>query len=164
MMASKKIVYIETTVISYLTSRPSRDILIAAHQEVTRQWWEERRSAFRLIASQIVISEAAAGDTIAASRRLELLMPIELVETTMEALELARALIDARAIPANAKDDALHIAVAACSGARYLLTWNCKHIANATMREGIETVCHKAGLLSPNICTPLELMEDAFDD
>jgi predicted nucleic acid-binding protein len=160
---TKPLVYVETTIISYLTSRRNRDLIVAAHQEVTREWWERRRSAFRLVASQLVLAEAAAGDPAAARGRLELLESIELVEATPEALELARSLVANGAIPAAAPEDALHVAIAATNGADYLLTWNCKHIANATIRSRIEVECQRAGLLPPVLCTPLELLEEPND-
>ncbi len=163
MPRTKPLVYIETTVISYLTARANRDIVVAAHQEVTHEWWEQRRNAFRLVASQLVLAEAAAGDPEAAARRVEILESIELVEATQDALNLARNLIASGAIPASAPEDALHVALAAVNGAEYLLTWNCKHIANATIRCKIEAECRRAGLVPPVLCTPLELMEESND-
>lgn len=163
MAAEKPIVYLETTFISYLTSRPSRDLVVAAHQEVTREWWEERRAAYRLVASQLVVGEASAGDEDAVARRLGVLEDVELVELTEEARDLAGSLLGSGVVPRKAADDALHIAAAAQSGASFLLTWNCKHIANAAIRGTIESVCRRAGLEPPVLCTPLELMEEVDD-
>jgi hypothetical protein len=156
-------VYVETTVVSYLTARPNRDLIVAAHQEVTREWWETRRAAFRMVASQLVLAEAGAGDPDAAARRLEVLGDIELVEATAEALDLARRLVSGGAIPATSPEDALHVALAAAVGAEYLRTWNCKHIANAAIRSRIDAECRRAGLVPPALCTPLELMEEPND-
>jgi predicted nucleic acid-binding protein len=164
MADSRPIAYLATTFVSYLTSRPSRDLVMAAHQEVTREWWAERRSAYHLITSQLVLSEASAGDPDAAKRRLEVLQHVELVEITAEARELARALLAAHVVPSRAAEDALHIAIAAESGASYLITWNCKHIAHAAMRGSIEDVCRSAGVEPPALCTPLELLEELDDD
>ncbi|MGO9469063.1 MAG: type II toxin-antitoxin system VapC family toxin [Isosphaeraceae bacterium] len=152
-------VYIETTFVSYLTARPSRDVVIAGHQQVTHEWWDTRRGSYELCVSQLVVQEAAAGDPQAAQERLEVLQPMTFLETTAWALALAKALIQAGALPAKAADDALHIAIAATQGVPYLLTWNCRHLANATMRPLIEYVCVSNGLKAPIICTPEELVE-----
>src|SRR6516162_3335426 len=106
-------VYIETTVISYLTAHPSRDVVIAGHQQVTHEWWDTRRADYELCVSQLVLDEAGAGDAQAAQERLVVLESMQVLETTPEALELAKALLQAGALPAKATNDALHIAVAA---------------------------------------------------
>lgn len=152
-------VYIETTIVSYLTARPSRDVVIAGHQQVTHDWWDTRRGSYELCLSQLVLGEAAAGDSQAAQERLAILQPMTVLETTAAALDLAKALIQAGALPAKAADDALHIAVAATHAVPYLLTWNCRHLANATMRPMIEAVCATKGFKAPIICTPEELLE-----
>ncbi|MFO0925621.1 MAG: type II toxin-antitoxin system VapC family toxin [Gemmataceae bacterium] len=154
-------VYLETSVVSYLTARPSRDVVIAGHQQVTREWWDNQRQHFELCVSQLVLTEAAAGDAQAARDRLAILHSLMVLETTTTALELARALVQAGALPAKAVDDALHIAVAAVHAIPYLLTWNCRHLANATMRPMIESVCAANGVKAPVICTPEELLESA---
>jgi hypothetical protein len=152
-------VYLETTFVSYLTARPSRDLVIAAHQQITHEWWDTRRTSYELCVSQLVLDEAGAGDTQAAQERLLVLRPMLVLETTADALELAKELLQAGALPANAADDALHIAVAATMTVPYLLTWNCRHLANAVMRPVIETVCQAKGFKPPIICTPEELLE-----
>lgn len=152
-------IYLETTIVSYLTARPNRDLVRAAHQEVTREWWATR-SAFELYISQLVLDEAAAGDPGAAAQRLEALRDLPLLELTMEATGLARDLVRLAALPSKAAADALHIAIAAVNGLDYLLTWNCAHIANATMRSKIEAICRASGFEPPVICTPLELVEE----
>lgn len=152
-------VYIETTFVSYLTARPSRDVVIAGHQQVTHEWWDTRRAHYELCASQLVLQEAAAGDPQAAQERLEVLQAMTFLETTTAALALAKELVRAGALPAKAADDALHIAIAATQGVPYLLTWNCRHMANAAMRPLIESVCTRNGLKAPIICTPEELLE-----
>ena len=151
-------VYIETTVVSYLTARPNRDVVIAGHQQVTHEWWDTRRASYELCVSQLVLDEAGAGDAQAAQERLVVLRPMLVLETTAEALELARELLKAGALPAKAADDALHIAVAATKAIPFLLTWNCRHLANAAMRPVIETVCKAKGFKAPIICTPEELL------
>lgn len=151
-------VYIETTIVSYLAASASRDIVIAGHQQITREWWEGR-NRFDLFVSQAVVEEAGRGDRTVATRRTALLSGIPVLELGQEVHELASGLLQVRAVPANAMVDALHIAVAAVNRVDYLLTWNCTHIANATVRGKIERACRDAGLQSPVICTPEELME-----
>jgi hypothetical protein len=152
-------VYIETTFVSYLTARPSRDLVMAAHQQLTHEWWDTRRASYELCVSQLVLDEAGASDAQAAQERLLVLRPTLVLETTADALELAKELLQAGALPAKAADDALHIAVAATKTVPYLLTWNCRHLANAAMRPVIESVCKAKGFKSPIICTPEELLE-----
>lgn len=152
-------VYIETTVVSYLTARPNRDVVIAAHQQITHEWWDTRVTDYELCVSQLVLDEAGSGDALAAQERLVVLQPMLVLETTAEALELAKELLQAGALPAKAADDALHIAIAATKAIPYLLTWNCRHLANAVMRPVIESVCKAKGFKAPIICTPEELME-----
>lgn len=115
-------VYIETTVVSYLTARPSRDVVIAGHQQVTHEWWNTCRLDYELCVSQLVLDEAGGGDAQAAQERLLVLRPMLVLETAAEALELAKELLQAGALPAKAANDALHIAVAATTAVPYLLT------------------------------------------
>jgi hypothetical protein len=152
-------VYIETTFVSYLKARPSRDVVIAGHQQITQEWWDACRGYYELCASQLVLQEAGAGDPQAAEERIAVLAPMTLLETKEEALALAKELVQAGALPAKAAEDALHIAIAATNGIPYLLTWNCRHMANAAMRPLIESVCASKGYKVPVICTPEELME-----
>jgi len=153
-------IYIETTIISYLTGRPSRDIIITAHQRITEEWWQTRRHLFDLYASQLVLREASAGNEEQAKKRLKALEEAELLEITESVLSLAQVLIESGAVPQKAAEDALHISVAVVNGLDYLISWNCKHIANAKMRGKIEQVCLSAGYAPVTICTPEELMED----
>jgi len=155
----KQKAYIETTIVSYLTAWPSRDVVIAGYQQTTREWWQGAAERFELVASELVISEASAGDADAARDRLTVLESVTLLEVTEEAGELAQQLIDFGAIPAKAAEDAGHIAIAVTNGVEYLVTWNCRHIANATTRSQIERVCRTAGYEPTVICTPAELME-----
>ena len=150
--------YVETTVPSYLTAWPSRDLIRAGHQQITREWWENRRAAFDLYISQFVLDEAGAGDAQAARERLVVLQDIPLLDLTEEVVELAEELKAALALPEQAATDAAHIAIAAVHGLHFLLTWNCRHIANAEMFATIERVCHERGYICPVICTPEELM------
>lgn len=150
-------IYIETSVVSYLAARPSRDIIVAAHQQLTLDWWENQRHQYDLFISQIVLEEAQAGDRQAAEKRLAVLENMPLLEIDESVIRLAETLVQSHAIPIKAVQDALHIAVACINGMDYLLTWNCKHIANAKMRSKIEQVCREEGYVAPIICTPEEL-------
>jgi len=152
-------VYIETSVISYLTSRPSQDIVIAGHQQTTRDWWATHRAQFDVVASQLVVQEASAGDPQAAQQRLAVLAELELLAVTAEAIALAHALVEGGPLPAQAAEDALHIAIAVTNGIEYLITWNCKHLANASMRKDIDRICRLRGYEPIVICTPEELVE-----
>ena len=151
--------YIETSVVSYLTARPSRDVVISAYQEITRVWWRDAPERFDLVASALVVAEAGAGDAEAARARLEALDAVKLLDATPNAEDLANELIRASAIPRQATDDAAHIAIAVTNGVDFLVTWNFRHIANAAMRSQIEQVCRREGYEPPIICTPNELME-----
>jgi hypothetical protein len=155
----KSRVYLETTIPSYLTAWPSRDLIRAAHQQITREWWAGR-GAFELYSSRLVVQECQAGDPQAAVDRLAALAGIPLLEQTPEAATLAEALIRGVPLPERAAADALHIAIAAVHGVDYLLTWNCTHIANVTLRPQIESVCRAAGYEPPLICTPEELLPE----
>ncbi len=155
----KPTVYVETSVVSYLTARPSRDVVVAAYQEVTRDWWHTAPNRFMLYASALVISEARSGDSEAARGRLEVLGTLPLLDATGPAVELTEKLLDEGAVPRTAAEDAAHIAIAAANGVDYLVTWNFRHIANATMRSRIEDVCRRSGYGPPVICTPSELVE-----
>ena len=149
-------VYLETSIPSYLTAWRSRDLIMAANQEITKEWWENR-DQFELYISALVLQEAGAGDPDAAQKRLEQLDDIPELDITEEVEQLANILIQKVPLPAKARIDALHIAAAALNGMDYLLTWNCSHIANAVLRQKIEAVCRELGYEPPTICTPQEL-------
>ena len=163
-VSAKPTVYLETTIISYLTARPSRDIVRQAHQQVTREWWEKHRPAFDVLASELVATEASAGDASAAEARLRILADVRMLAVTDAATELAEHLIRRGAIPPKAALDALHLGVAAANGLDYLLTWNCRHLANASMRRIIESSCVERGFRPPIICTPDALRGGADDE
>jgi predicted nucleic acid-binding protein len=150
--------YLETTIPSYLTARPSRDLIVAGHQEITREWWEKRAAAFRLYISQLVIDEASAGDPAAARQRLKAIQDLPLLDITPEIAELASSILAAGKIPRKAATDAAHIAIAAVHGMDFLVTWNCIHIANAAIAKALALICRQHGCECPVICTPEELM------
>jgi len=151
-------VYLETTIVSYQTAKPSRDLVVAAHQQVTQEWWHRRKDNFSLYVSELVLEEAAKGDPEAARRRLELLGSVRVLATDNEALALALAIVNSGCIPRAASADALHVAVAAVNGMDYLLTWNCTHINNAEIVKKLEWACGKAGYQCPVVCTPEQLL------
>ena len=153
-------VYLETSVVSYLTAWRSRDLLVAAHQQITRAWWQKHRTEYDVFVSQIVVGEASEGDPIAAQERLEILKDVPLLAVRPEAVEFAGVLVQGLPLPANADTDALHIALATIERVNYLLTWNCRHIANATLRKRLESLCRAQGFEAPVICTPEELLGD----
>lgn len=155
----KERVSIETTFVSYLTARPNRDLILAGHQQITHDWWDTCRADYELCISQLVLQEAGVGDASAAQERLAVLATMTQLEIKDEAVHLAEELVKTGALPAKAGNDSLHIAIAAIHHISFLLTWICRHIANATMRPMIESVCARNGLKAPIICTPEELME-----
>ncbi len=157
-------VYLETTIPSYLTAWPSRDLVMAANQETTREWWEGYRADFDLYISQLVFEEASAGDSDAARRRVQLLVPLPRLGIDRRVTALAKQLVDEVPLPMKARADAVHIAAAAVHGMDYLLTWNCAHIANASLRPKIEEICRAMGFEPPVICTPLELLGKGESD
>lgn len=155
-----KSVYIETSIVSYLAARPSRDLRSAAWQQTTAQWWEQERPKYELFISELVLAEARAGDADAAARRLAVLDTLPLLSVTDDAKEMAGRLMAGSGIPPHAEADALHIAVASVHGMDYLLTWNCRHIDNAATKPVIRSICAVSGYMCPEICTPLELLSE----
>ena len=155
----KPTVYIETSVIGYLAMRLSNLLQVAAKQQMTREWWDDQRGDYDLYVSQFVIDECSAGDPIAAQERLQFLSAIPLLELPAEVDALAKAIIKRVSLPAKASVDAFHIAAASVNGVEYLLTWNCKHIANPSLRRRIDGVCRALGYEPPVICTPQEMLE-----
>jgi hypothetical protein len=152
-------VYLETTVISYFTAKPSRDIITAAHQQITQEWWEARRKDFDLFISELVEQEASLGDEDAVERRLIMLKGLPALQISLAAIDLAGTLVNKNALPGKAAGDAIHVAIATVNAMDYLLTWNMRHLANATVRNNITVICRANGFEPPVICTPEELLE-----
>ena len=159
-----KSVYIETSIASYLTARPSRDVWAAAWQQITSQWWEDVRPDYDLFASELVIVEVSADNPEAAARRLEALQGIPELSIDEEVKELADQLISKSGFPPGAEADALHVAVATVHRIDYLLTWNFRHIDNAAKKPIIRSICVAAGYSYPEICTPMELFQEDKDN
>lgn len=151
-------VYLETTIPSYLVAKPSRDLVIAAHQQITREWWQTRSPLFDLFVSELVLEECRAGDARTAQERLDSLAGIPILPADDAMIEVAETLLAEGPIPRKAAGDAVHIAAATVYGCDYLLTWNCRHIANAEMQRSIRRLFDRHGLELPVICTPEEFM------
>ena len=152
-----EIVYVESSVISYMAARPSRDLVVSARQTLSIEWWEVKRKQYEVYISELVLEEIASGDPSAAQKRLDIVKNIISLEATLEAKELAGLLLSEVAVPENSPEDALHIGLAAAQGADYLLTWNFKHINNASTRTKIARVIESQGFVCPILCSPEEL-------
>jgi hypothetical protein len=155
--------YVETSIVSYLRSRPSAQVVAAARQLLTRKWWETERPNYELVTSQYVLDEAADGDAEVASRRLAALAGVPLVPVENAILTIADEILRKAILPRSASVDALHIAMVAHHQVDYLLTWNCSHIANARILPMVFDVLDGLGLSRPIICTPEELLTDDTD-
>jgi predicted nucleic acid-binding protein len=153
-------VYIETSILGYLTARSTKNLIIAAHMEITRDWWELRRNAFSLYTSEAVLDEVAQGDPAIAAQRLEILGNFPLLALNQAVEGLAAQFLTRSNLPPKAKIDAIHIAAATVHGMDYLLTWNCKHIANAQIQGKLAEISLDYGYVLPVLCTPNELMGD----
>lgn len=151
----KRKIDVETSVISYQTARPSKTITGAAHQQLTLAWWK-MRGQYDLMVSEVVMQECGEGDSESAKRRLEVVRDLLLI--TEQAIKIAEALIKQRIVPLKAIEDALHIAIATAHGVDYLVTWNCRHIANPEIQKRIASYLKKIGVALPFICTPKELL------
>jgi hypothetical protein len=157
---AKPTVYIETSIISYLAARPSGDLVTAGNQRATHDWWETRRNLFDVFISSLVLAEISAGDSGAAKRRRAIVEGLPLLVEGPQTNTLARRLLADSRLPAKALTDCTHIAIAASNGTDFLLTWNCKHIANAEVRRALEQSCRALGFEPPTICVPTELLGD----
>lgn len=157
-MDRKPRVDIETSVVGFLSSRPSSNVHVASKQVTTAEWWEAERPRFELHVSRIVVDEVSAGDPRAAKERLDLIAELPRLASSDAALELAEALMRDAGLPPKAEAEAAHMALAAVHGMDYLLTWNCKHIANAVLRPNIVRIVLGAGYQAPIMCMPEELL------
>jgi predicted nucleic acid-binding protein len=153
-------VYIETSILGYLTARSTKNLILAANMEITKDWWESRRNAFTLYTSEAVLEEVAQGDPAIATQRLEILRDFPLLTLNQAVQGLAAQFLTRSNLPPKAKIDAIHIATATIHGMDYLLTWNCKHIANAQIQGKLAEISLDFGYVLPVLCTPNELMGD----
>ncbi len=157
-------VYLETSFVSYLVALPSRDLIVAAHQKISFDWWAKQRNKFECFVSQFVIDEASLGDSEERRKRLDIINKLNVIEVTAESEQLADEIVESGIIPHKALNDAAHIAVATIHEIDYLLTWNCKHIANARMLRKIRSICASKNYRLPDVCTPEELLEGYHDE
>jgi predicted nucleic acid-binding protein len=151
-------VYIETTVVSYLVANSSRDSILAAHQKLTRQWWQEERLRYECVTSEEVVREAVLGDAEMSRRRVEVLAGLMVLTVDDAARDLARGLLAEKILPPAATSDAIHAVVASQRNLNILLTWNCRHLANPHLLGKLREFVGRRGLTLPEICTPIELM------
>jgi hypothetical protein len=151
-------IYIETTVVSYLVANPSRDSILAAHQQLTRQWWQDERQRYHCVTSREVLREVSLGDVEMSRRRSEALAGLTVLEVEDSARELARGILVERLLPPVAASDAIHAVVAAQNGVNILLTWNCRHLANPHLLGKLRAFMAVRGLVLPEICTPIEIV------
>ena len=155
-----KRVYIETTIPSYLAAWSSRDLLQAARQRITQDWWNNERQNYDLCTSQIVLEEVATGDADAAQRRLPFLQALPLLDLTEAVNRVAKAIMDSGLLPKKATRDAIHIAASSVHSVDILLTWNCRHIANAAIMKELAAIVAGCSYELPILCTPEELLGD----
>jgi len=151
-------IYIESTIPSYVVARPARDLLQAARQQLTRDWWDLKRDQHELFTSQIVLDEIAAGEREMAKRRLELIAGLTVLDLTPDAETLADRILHSGLLPVTADGDAAHIALATVHKLDILLTWNCRHIANAAIVGRLRRLVETQGHTLPEIYTPEELL------
>jgi len=154
-----KTVYLETTVVSYYVARPSRDIVVLARQELTRQWWQKDRATRKVVVSPVVLDEARAGDPALSKMRATLLAPFELLPPCDAVERLAGDVRKALNIPKTKIADAFHVAYAVHYDVNYLLTWNLAHFANAETEIRLADFCRRRHLCLPLICTPEHLLQ-----
>ncbi|MEN6450490.1 MAG: type II toxin-antitoxin system VapC family toxin [Thermoguttaceae bacterium] len=154
-----KSVYVETTVVSYFTARPSRDMVAAARQEATRELWPRLISDYESYVSVLVREEACRGDSAQATARLRAIESLPMLDTDEAARALAIQIIQGQGIPEEYPEDALHIALAAVNGIDVLITWNFAHLNNPFTRMMVRQIVENAGYRCPEVCSPDELLE-----
>jgi predicted nucleic acid-binding protein len=155
----KNHVYIETTVVSYFTAKPSRDIMIVGHQEATRELWAKLSSRYKGYVSALVFEEAGRGDPDQAQMRLAAIEKFPMLDIEDEARLLAEKILAKKGIPIEYPEDALHIAVAAVNGVEVIITWNFTHLNNPFTRKKVRKIVEAEGYSCPEICSPEELLE-----
>ena len=159
----KKTVYIESSVVSYLTAKPSRDLVIAAYQQITRDWWDSELPKYDCFVSDFVLDEISRGDSIAASERIKAIENVRKLSLNQTVLKLVRKYKVELGIPEKAQLDLYHLAISVGNGMDYVLSWNFKHIANAYIREKLFEINSTLGLRTPMICTPEELIGGIYE-
>ena len=163
MLIVNETVYIETSVVSYLTSRPSRDLVVAAHQQITREWWDQQLPGLVPYVSDVVIDEASRGDAGASAQRMAAIMGLPRLVINADVEKLAVRYCEGLRLPSTVINDALHMALAAWHGIDYLVSWNCSHIANAHVFKTLVTINEQLGISTPVLCTPVELERSEYE-
>jgi hypothetical protein len=158
-----KSVYIESSVISYLTARPSRDLVVSAYQQITREWWQSELAKYQCFVSDFVIDEVSRGDQAAASERLKVIKTFKKIGLNETVLDLVKEYNRVLDIPSKAQLDLYHLAISVGNGMDFVLSWNFKHIANAYVREKLYEINSKLNLRTPTICTPEELIGGIYE-
>ena len=156
-------IYIESTIPSYVVARPARDLLQAARQQLTKDWWDLKRAKHELFTSQVVLDEITDGEAAMAQQRLDVMAQIKLLDLTDEANALTKDILASGLLPADADRDAAHIALATVHEMDILLSWNCRHIANAAIQARLRRVAEKSGFTLPVLCTPDELTGELYE-
>ena len=156
-------IYLESTIPSYVVARPARDLLQAARQQLTRDWWDLRREKHELFTSQVVLDEIAGGEAAMARQRLGVMAQIKLLDLTDEAKSLTKEILGSGLLPWDADRDAAHIALATVHEMEILLSWNCRHIANAAIQTRLRRLTEKSGFALPVLCTPDELTGELYE-
>ncbi len=156
-------IYIESTIPSYVVARPARDLLQAARQQLTKDWWDLKRAKHELFTSQVVLDEITDGEAAMAQQRLDLMAQIKLLDLTDEAKALTKNILASGLLPADADRDAAHIALATVHEMDILLSWNCRHIANAAIQARLRRLAEKSGYALPVLCTPDELTGELYE-
>jgi hypothetical protein len=152
-------VYLETTIISYLVAHPGRDLVVSAHQQITREWWGTAHNRFRLFISEAVLEEISVGDSKAVARRREAIQRLPVLELNEDVRELVRYYEKKLGLPDKAKADLVHIGFSVAYDMDYLLTWNCSHIANGETIRRLLQLNRLIKRRTPVILTPEELLE-----
>ncbi|NEP84404.1 MAG: type II toxin-antitoxin system VapC family toxin [Okeania sp. SIO3C4] len=158
-----KTLYLETSVIGYLTARPSQNLIVAANMTVTREWWDTCRDNFEIYVSETVLNEIAKGDPEMAQKRIEVITNLPFLFANETVTNLTEQFLQQTNLPPKASDDALHIALATVYSLDYLLTWNCRHIANPNIQRKLSEISTNFGYQLPILCTPYQLARKNYD-
>jgi predicted nucleic acid-binding protein len=156
----KRTLYIETTVVSYFTAQPSRDLLVAGHQEATRELWPSLTTLYDTYVSALVYEEAARGDAEQAAKRLLAIKSFRMLDVDEDARVLAERIVRGKGVPPEYPEDALHMAIAAVNGIAVVVTWNFAHLSNPFTRMMVRQIVENEGYVCPEVCSPEELLEN----
>lgn len=153
----KKIIYVETTIPNfYYEARVEPEMV--ARKNWTREWWDNQRGHYQLVTSIAVIEELEQGDYPYKEQIIDMVKDIPLLDINMEIHDIVETYIKRKLMPADTWGDALHLALASFHGCDFLLTWNCKHLANANKFTHIRRLNTLLGLYVPALITPVELL------